>query len=109
MVEYTVPLGAIFGSLADPTRRDILEQLAGNELSISEVAASYNLTFAAIAKHITVLEKAHLIIKRRRGKEQLVRVSPQALADIDTYLAHYRQLWDRRFDALDRVLDQEQK
>lgn len=108
MVERSLYLDSAFGSLADPTRRSILEQLIGGELSISEVAAAYNLSFAAIAKHITVLEKAHLVVKHRRGKEQMVQVSPQALADIDSYLAQYRQLWDQRLDALDALLKREQ-
>jgi DNA-binding transcriptional ArsR family regulator len=85
MVEYTLSLDSIFSSLADPTRRDILRRLINQELTISEIAKPYDLTFAAVSKHLKVLEKAQLIIKRRRGKEQMVQVSPLALKDAADY------------------------
>jgi DNA-binding transcriptional ArsR family regulator len=104
MVEYTLSLDSIFSSLADPTRRDILRRLINNELSISEIAKPYDLTFSAISKHLKVLEKAQLIIKHRRGKEQMVQVSPLALKDAAEYLENYRLLWDERFQRLDKLL-----
>jgi DNA-binding transcriptional ArsR family regulator len=106
MVEYTLPLDSIFSSLADPTRRDILRRLIHGELTISEIAKPYDLSFAAISKHLKVLEKAQLIIKRRRGKEQMVSVAPQALNDAADYLENYRLLWDERFQSLDKLLKQ---
>jgi DNA-binding transcriptional ArsR family regulator len=106
MVEYTLSLDSIFSSLADPTRRDILRRLIHDELTISEIAKPYALTFAAISKHLKVLEKAQLIIKRRRGKEQMVSVAPQALNDAADYLENYRLLWDERFQSLDKLLKQ---
>jgi DNA-binding transcriptional ArsR family regulator len=104
MVEYTLSLDSIFSSLADPTRRDILRRLINQELTISEIAKPYDLTFAAVSKHLKVLEKAQLIIKRRRGKEQMVQVSPLALKDAADYLEKYRQLWGERFQSLDKLL-----
>jgi DNA-binding transcriptional ArsR family regulator len=109
MVEYISSLDSIFGSLADPTRRDILTRVARRDLSVGEIAKSYDLTFAAISKHLKVLERAQLIIKRRRGKEQIVTLAPDALAKADEYLEQYRQLWEERFDALSEVLEQEQR
>ena len=106
MVEYTFSLDGTFGALADPTRRDILRRVAGAELSVSEIAKNYDLTFAAISKHLKVLEKAKLIIKRRKGKEQLVTLFPQALNDVDDYLEFYRTLWEGRLDALDIYLNE---
>ena len=108
MVEYVLSLDEVFGSLADPTRRDILQRLRGQRLSISQVALNYDLTFAAISKHLKVLEKARLVIKHRRGKEQIVELSPQALAMADEYLRQYRDLWESRLDALEELLKQEQ-
>jgi DNA-binding transcriptional ArsR family regulator len=99
----------IFGSLADPTRRNILRQVASRELSVGEIARYYDLTFAAVSKHLKVLERAQLVRKRRRGKEQLVSLAPQALADADAYLEQYRQLWDARLGALEVLLEQEQQ
>jgi len=81
MVEYAFSLDSTFGALADPTRRDILRRVSSAELSISQIDRSYNLTFAAVSKHLKVLEKARLITKRKQGKEQLVSLAPQAFAD----------------------------
>ena len=99
----------LFGSLADPTRRDILRRVARREQSVGQIAKHYELTFAAVSKHLQVLEKARLITKRRRGKEQMVNISPQALASADEYFEQYRELWERRLDKLEALLEQEQR
>src|SRR3954469_2817689 len=99
MVEYALSLDNIFASLADPTRRDILKRVSQTELSVGELAQPYDLTFAAVSKHLKVLEQAKLIIKRRRGKEQLVSLAPQALADATEYLAWYQQFIGVQYDA----------
>lgn len=108
MVEQTLSLDSIFGSLADPTRRDILRRVASSELSIGEIAKDYNLTFAAVSKHLKILENAKLIMKRRNGKQRLVQASPAALKEVTEYLEQYRQIWEMRLDALDSFLQQEQ-
>lgn len=108
MVECTIQLDSVFGSLADPTRRDILHRVSQRELSVGEIAKPYHLTLAAVSKHLKVLERAQLIVKRRRGKEQMVHISPQALANADAYLEQYRQLWEQRLDALEALLEREQ-
>ncbi len=108
MVEYTLSLDSIFGSLADPTRRDILNRVSENELSVSEIAQPYDFTLAAISKHIKILEKAKLVIKRRQGKQQFVQVSPLAFKDATTYLENYQKLWDERFDVLEEYLSKEE-
>src|SRR5665213_2689878 len=107
MVEYTLSLDSIFGSLADPTRRDILQRVSDNELSVSEIAKSYDLTLAAVSKHLKVLEKASLIIKRRRGKEQMVSLAPRAMADAMEYLQWYQQFMGARYDSLENYLSKE--
>lgn len=104
MVEYLLNLDSVFSSLADPTRRDILRRVSNQELSVGEIARPYDLTLAAVSKHLKVLEKAKLIMKRRRGKEQIVHLTPQALKSADDYLAFYRQLWEERFDLLENYL-----
>lgn len=107
MVEYTLSLDSIFSSLADPTRRDILKRVAHHHHSIGELARHYSLTFAAVAKHIKVLEEAKLITKRKNGKEQIVHIAPAALAKADNYLEAYRQLWEERFDRLEALLKED--
>jgi DNA-binding transcriptional ArsR family regulator len=97
-------LDAIFGSLADPTRRDILKRVAEEELSVSEIAKAYNLTLAAISKHLKILEKAKLILKRRWGKQQIVKLAPATLKDASEYLKEYEKLWNDRLDSLENYL-----
>lgn len=107
MVERIFNLNDIFYSLADPTRRDILRRIANAELSVGEIAQHYELTFGAISKHLKVLEHASLITKTRRGKEQIVRISPQALISATDYLEWYKPFWNDRLDSLETFLNEE--
>jgi len=104
MVESTLRLDSIFGSLADATRRDILKRVARKELSVGEVAAPYRLSLAAVSKHLQVLEKAKLIIKRRRGKQQVVLLAPAGIKDAATVMKQYEAMWQQRFDNLEDFL-----
>ena len=107
MVEYALSLDSTFSSLSDRTRRDILRRVSGREMSVGEIARPYDLTFAAVSKHLKVLEKAKLITKRRRGTEQMVQLSPTALADAAEYLQWYRQFMEARLDSLENYLSKE--
>ena len=69
----------LFHALADATRRDILRRSVRGELSVSRLAEAYPMSFAAVQKHVAVLERAGLVVKERRGREQLVRTDPDAL------------------------------
>lgn len=104
MVEQQNKLDALFQSLSDSTRRDILKKISKKSLSVSEIAAHYPLTFAAVAKHLDVLHRASLINKTRRGKEQIVSIAPGALAAASKYLEGYEQLWGDKLDSLDKYL-----
>jgi DNA-binding transcriptional ArsR family regulator len=108
MVEYTSELDTIFSSLADPIRRDILQRVARAELSVGELVQKYEVSFAAISKHLKVLEKAKLIIKRKEGKKQMVNIAPYALKSADEYLEQYRQMWQSRFDKLEALINEEE-
>jgi DNA-binding transcriptional ArsR family regulator len=105
MVEYVFSLDNVFGALADPTRRDILSRVASADMSVGEIADHYHLTFAAVSKHLKVLERAKLIIKRRRGKQQMVSLAPQAFADAAEYLDWYKKTWENRLDNLEQYLN----
>jgi DNA-binding transcriptional ArsR family regulator len=107
MVEYTFPLDPIFGSLADPTRRDILSRLQLGQLNVSEIAEPYDMSLAAVSKHLKILEQAKLIMKRRKGKEQLVTLQPQTMMQAADYLKQYEQLWNERLDRLESYLNEE--
>jgi DNA-binding transcriptional ArsR family regulator len=104
MVEYSLQLDSIFASLADPTRRDMLARVARAELSISELVQEYDMSFAAISKHLKIMEHARLIVKRREGKKQMVSIAPDALMSADEYLEQYRQMWQSRYDKLDKLI-----
>lgn len=104
MVEYSFSLDTTFGALSDATRRDILQRVANTELSVGELARFYDLTFAAVSKHLKVLERAQLIIKRKRGKQQMVSLAPAGIADAAEYLDWYRNLWESRLDSLGQYL-----
>ncbi len=104
MVERVVDLDLVFGSLAHPVRRDILRRGARERLTVGGMARSYDLTFAAVSKHIKILERARLVTKRRRGREQVVELSGEALHCAADYLQEYERLWNTRFDRLEKYL-----
>jgi DNA-binding transcriptional ArsR family regulator len=104
MVEQIIHLDSVFQALADATRRDILKRVSKKSLSISELAEPYAMSFAAIAKHVAKLEAAMLVIKERKGKEQIVTVSPKVLTAAARHLEHYKKIWDTRFDSLENLL-----
>jgi DNA-binding transcriptional ArsR family regulator len=105
MVEYYANFDEIFYSLADGTRRDMLRRLMDvRELTVGELAKNYHLTFAAISKHLKVLEKARLINKRKAGRTQVVSLNPVTLKSVEEYIRQYEALWAERFDTLDDVL-----
>jgi DNA-binding transcriptional ArsR family regulator len=96
----------LFRALADRTRRDIVARLLGGEsASVSSLAERYDMSFAAVQKHVAVLEGAGLVTKHRQGRERIVRGDPQRIARARQVLAQLEDLWMRRFSQLDSVLD----
>ena len=98
-------LDAVFGALADPTRRAILTRLTQGEASVAELAAPFRVTQPAISRHLKVLEGAGLISRSRRATARLSHLEPEPLRDASEWLARYQAFWDERFDQLDEVLD----
>ena len=94
----------IFKALADATRRDIVWRTLSAEASVSELAAQYDMSFAAVQKHVAVLEGAGLVTKLPRGRERIVRGNPQAVQRAQALLDSYAQLWRDRVDRLDALL-----
>ena len=94
----------VFHALATATRRDILRRTLEREQSISALAADYDMSFAAVQKHIAVLEAAELVVKRAEGRERLVRADPEMIARARALLAQYEDLWRARIDRLDALL-----
>jgi len=111
MVEYYShhdSLDSVFGSLADPTRRNILRRVSRKPLSIGEVASHYSLSLAAVSKHIKVLEEAKLVHKHKRGREHFIVLFPPALREAEKYLKWYERLWNERLDSLENYLKDNQ-
>ncbi len=99
-----VEIDRIFQALAASTRRDILRRTLVAEQSVSELAAEYDMSFAAVQKHVAVLEAARLIVKRAAGRERLVSANPEVIARAQALLARYEELWRARVDQLDALL-----
>lgn len=94
----------VFHALAASTRRDILRRTLAEERSISALAADYDMSFAAVQKHVAVLEAAGLIVKRAEGRERLVRADPDMIARARALLVRYEDLWRARIGRLDALL-----
>ena len=106
MVEQSINLDTLFQALADQTRRDILRRVSKAELSISNLAEPYKISFAAIAKHVAVLEAAKLVTKRREGKRQIISVVPKTVEAAASHLDLYEKIWSERFNALEVLLSE---
>ena len=102
-------LSAIFGALADPTRRAMLERLVAGEATVGELGAPFSMSQPAISKHLKVLESAGLVSRRKQGTANLSRLEPEALREADDWLERYRAIWEERFERLDEVLDELQR
>jgi DNA-binding transcriptional ArsR family regulator len=96
---------AMFRALADRTRRDILRRVLAGEHSVSALAASYDMSFAAVQKHVAVLERAGLVTKRRSGREQLASGDVEAVRSVTSMLAELEDIWRGRIHRIDTFLE----
>ena len=94
----------MFRALADATRRDIVRRTLVAEVSVSQLAHAYDMSFAAVQKHIAVLEEARLVTKNPRGRERMVRGNPDRIRQAQRLLDQFEQLWRARVDRLDVLL-----
>lgn len=93
----------IFRALADATRRGILQRTLVAEATVSELAADYAMSFAAVQKHVAVLERAGLVAKHAVGRERRVQGNPEVVARVRALLDSYEHLWRSRIDRLDAL------
>ncbi|MGB3696118.1 MAG: metalloregulator ArsR/SmtB family transcription factor [Gordonia sp. (in: high G+C Gram-positive bacteria)] len=98
---------ALFHALADRTRRDILRRVLAGEHSVSALAENYDMTFAAVQKHVAVLERAGLVVKRRDGRRQLASGDVQAVRSVTAMLTGIEQIWRGRIARVDELLSAE--
>lgn len=107
MVENnTQRLDGIFRALADPTRRDMLRRLSFGEHSVGELAEPFDISLAAVSKHIKVLEGAGLVNRTVAGRTHVFRLVPARLAEATEWLRYYERFWNERLDALARALNE---
>ncbi len=100
----TDQLSNTFLALADPTRRAILAQLMDGDASVTELAAPFSISQPAVSKHLKILERAELITRTRAATSRLSHLEAAPLKEATMWMAHYRKLWDDRFDRLDAAL-----
>src|SRR4051812_41515645 len=107
MVQYMrTRFDGSFAALSDATRRGVLEQLASADASITDLAEKFHMTLTGMKKHVGVLEQAGLVITEKVGRVRTCTLGLCRLEEEAAWLERYRQLWDARFDELDKVVNE---
>jgi DNA-binding transcriptional ArsR family regulator len=107
MVQYARgQLDASFAALSDATRRGVLERLGRADASITDLAEKFHMTLTGIKKHVGILEQAKLVTTEKVGRVRTCKLGPRRLEEVMAWIERYRQLWDARFDELDRVVEE---
>ena len=96
-----------FRALADPTRRDILKMLSTQEMTIADVSAHFDMTRAAVKKHLTVLSDGGLIVVEPRGRTRMNRINPAGFAPVLSWLSYFDSFWDDRLTALKSAIEKD--
>jgi len=100
----------LFYALADPTRRNILELLATNgQMPATQVYGNFSVSHPAISQHLRVLREAELVTVEKEAQKHIYRLNPDAMRDLEGWVRKTLQLWEGRFEELDRVLEAEKK
>src|SRR5579871_742154 len=102
-------LSNTFQALADPTRRALLAKLTQGEASVQELAKPFHMSLPAISKHLKVLEKSGLIIRRSEAQKRLCKLQTKPIKDAVDWMEHHRKLWEDRLDRLDDYLKELQQ
>jgi len=107
MVQYSDSrLDASFAALSDATRRGVLEQLGRSDASITDLADKFHMTLTGMKKHIGVLEEAGLVTTEKVGRVRTCKLGARGLEDAAAWIERHRELWNARFDELDRVVEE---
>ena len=107
MVQYASEQpDASFAAISDATRRGVLEQLGRADASITDLADRFHMTLTGMKKHVGVLEQAGLVTTEKVGRVRTCRLGPRRLEEVTSWIESYRQLWDSRFDELDKVVEE---
>jgi DNA-binding transcriptional ArsR family regulator len=107
MVQFShARFDASFAALSDATRRGVLERLGRADASITDLAETFHMTLTGMKKHVGVLERAGLVITEKVGRVRTCKLGLRRLEEEAAWIERYRQLWDLRFDELDKVVDE---
>jgi len=107
MVQYSrTRLDASFAALSDATRRGVLEQLWRADTSITNLAEKFHMTLTGMKKHVGVLEQAGLVATEKVGRVRTCKLGPHRLEEETVWIERHRQLWESRFDELDKVVEE---
>jgi DNA-binding transcriptional ArsR family regulator len=107
MVQYARPrLDASFAALSDATRRGVLEQLGRSDASITDLSEKFHMTLTGMKKHVGVLERAGLVTTEKVGRVRTCKLGTRRFDEETAWLERYRQLWDSRFNQLDKVVEE---
>jgi len=107
MVQYSSPLlDASFAALSDATRRGVLERLGRADASITDLAAAFHMTLTGIKKHVGVLEQAGLVTTEKVGRVRTCKLGPRRLEEETAWIERHHELWNARFDELDKVVEE---
>ncbi len=107
MVQYPrAHLDATFAALSDATRRGVLERLGRSDASITDLADTFHMTLTGMKKHVGVLEQAGLVTSKKVGRVRTCKLGPLRLEEETAWIESYRQLWDSRYDELDKVVEE---
>jgi DNA-binding transcriptional ArsR family regulator len=100
----------VFAALADPTRRKIIELLAGSgQLPAAEIAAHFPVSAPAISQHLKILQQAGLVSVERRAQQRIYRLNPKSMLELEDWARRLRNMWSQCFDALEILLEQEKR
>jgi DNA-binding transcriptional ArsR family regulator len=105
MVKYSSRLDDVFGALADPTRRGILERLSRGDQCVTALARPHRMSLPAISKHLRVLERAGLICRRRDGRVHNLKLEAKPMKEAAQWIAEYRKFWEANLDSLANFLE----
>ena len=100
MVHHNAGVDRVAAAISHPTRRAILERLARGPARISEVAEPFSMTLTGFCKHVRVLERAKLVRRTRRGRDNTLALSPEPLREVARWILNYEQFWNARLDRL---------
>ncbi|MEW5322350.1 metalloregulator ArsR/SmtB family transcription factor [Geobacillus thermoleovorans] len=105
----SVPKHDVFHAIADPTRRQMLQLLADNELSIAAIAQFFPISRTAVNKHLHILAEAGLVSCRKAGRETRYKLEPKPLTELKTWLSFFEQYWDERLAALKHLVEADEE